>query len=556
MKQRILQLMFAVCICASAHAQMTYPPTLTDERTGQSISASTTKCIILIHGWNPSGAANCYDINNGFEWFNLIINLKAQLNGSSWGLVTYHWETDADTGSIWPNLLINDFFDLATASTAAFNAQTHGYHLATQLNQLAPNLREVQFIAHSAGSWAAREAAQQLLQLNPYVVVQITLLDPFVPDPSGSSYGGDYSDSAMSGMPSFSGNDRILRLENYYANDSPVHGWNPAPWGSLTGPTYNTQETFAWRNGIDINQEVDWGTTIIGTPPYTPNYDWHAGPIQFYSDCVSANLFPSSIPSGLQGTGCPFDYQQIGWKRSLYSLESVLPQITAQPANQSGQTGGSTTFSVSANLATAYDWYKVGGGYVGSGSSLTLNNLSSGDAGSYVVRVSNANGQLYSQPATLTVGAATLAITSVSPSALQGLPLPQTQLFKIYGSGFTGSSTLTFNDGVDSPFTGRVPTFVSASELDYNIAVGTNQANWTVQVVNGAQQSNLGYFTVAAPPPPTSGSLIVTLSPLGAVSAGAQWQVDSGAYHASGAVVTNNLLKNDFSLKRFIGSNV
>jgi hypothetical protein len=229
MKQRILQLMFAVCICASAHAQMIYAPTLTDERTGQSISASTTKCIILIHGWNPSGAANCYDINNGFEWFNLIINLKAQLNGSSWGLVTYHWEADADTGSIWPNLLINDFFDLATASTAAFNAQTHGYHLATQLNQLAPNLREVQFIAHSAGSWAAREAAQQLLQLNPYVVVQITLLDPFVPDPSGSSYGGDYSDGAMSGMSSFSGNDRILRLENYYANDSPEHGWNPAP---------------------------------------------------------------------------------------------------------------------------------------------------------------------------------------------------------------------------------------------------------------------------------------------------------------------------------------
>jgi hypothetical protein len=61
------------------------------------------------------------------------------------------------------------------------------------------------------------------------------------------------------------GNDRIQRLENYYANDDPLTGWNPAPWGSLTGPTYNTQETFAWRNGIDINQEVDWGTRI-GVP--------------------------------------------------------------------------------------------------------------------------------------------------------------------------------------------------------------------------------------------------------------------------------------------------
>ena len=456
--------MFAVCICASAHAQMTYPPTLTDERTGQSISASTTKCIILIHGWNPSGAANCYDINNGFEWFNFIINLKAQLNGSSWGLLTYHWETDADTGSIWPNLLINDFFDLATASTAAFNAQTHGYHLATQLNQLAPNLREVQFIAHSAGSWAARQAAQQLLQLNPYVIVQITLLDPFVPDPSGSSYGGDYSDSAMSGMPSFSGNDRILRLENYYANDSPEHGWNPAPWGDLTGPTYNTQETFAWRSGIDINQEVDWGTTIIGTPPYKPNYDWHAGPIQFYSDCVSANLFPTTVPSGLQGTGCPFVYQQIGWKRSLYSLESFLPQITGQPANQSAQTGGSATFNVTASQATSYEWYKVGGGYIGSGASLTLNGISVGNAGSYVVRVSNANGQLYSQSATLTVQASPSAISlscSVSPST--GSP----------NFPFTVSGTAIYNNGGGLVSAGTVTILVGGQ-------------TWTAAINNGS----------------------------------------------------------------------
>ena len=380
-------------------AQMHYPTNLINELGGHSISATTTKCVILIHGWNPDANPNCY---SGPEWSSLLTNLKARLNGSGWGVVAYDWHEDAATGSVW-NFLLTDFFDLAVASTAAFNAQTHGFHLASQLNQLSPNLREVHFIAHSAGSWAASSAAQQLLQLNPYVVVQVTLLDPFVPDPSGLLYGGDFSDSAMNGMQSFSGNDRIQRLENYYANDSPEHGWNPAPWGDLTGPTYNTQETFALRSGIDINQEVDWGTTIIGTPPYSPNYDWHAGPIQFYSDCVNANLFPTSIPSALQGTGCPFDYRQIGWNRSLYAWESLLPQITVQPANQSAQTGGSATFTVSASQATAYEWYKVGGGYIGSGSSLTLNNVSSGNAGSYVVRVSNANGQLYSQSATLTI---------------------------------------------------------------------------------------------------------------------------------------------------------
>jgi hypothetical protein len=253
MKQRILQLIFVACFCVSAHAQMTYPPTLTDERTGQSVSASTTKCIILIHGWNPSGAANCYDINNGFEWFNLITNLKLQLSGSSWSLVTYHWEIDAATGNIW-NSLWN--FDIVPASTAAFNADAHGVHLAGQLNQLCPNLREVQFIAHSAGAWAARSAAQRLLQLNPYVVVQVTLLDPFVPDPTDILYGGDFSDSAINGMQNFTGNDRIQRLECYYANDSPEHGWNAYPWGSWYGPTYDTQEQFIQTR---INKETSGG---------------------------------------------------------------------------------------------------------------------------------------------------------------------------------------------------------------------------------------------------------------------------------------------------------
>lgn len=129
------------------------------------------------------------------------------------------------------------------------------------------------------------------------------------------------------------------------------------------------------------------------------------------------------------------------------------------------------------------------------------------------------------------------AIYEVSPSTLPGLPPPQTQLIRIVGSGFTSSSTLTFNDGVNPPYTGRVPAFISANELDYNIVVGTNKATWTVKVVNGAQNSNVRTFGVDAPPPPSSGSLTVTLQPSGAVSVGAQWQVDSGSYHNNGDTV-------------------
>ncbi len=136
-----------------------------------------------------------------------------------------------------------------------------------------------------------------------------------------------------------------------------------------------------------------------------------------------------------------------------------------------------------------------------------------------------------------TGGGSAPVVNALSPSSLTGLPAGQTQLIRIIGSGFTIGSTLTFNDGVNAPYTGRVPVYVSGNELDYNISVGTNAANWTVQVVNGAQQSNLGYFSVAAPPPPSSGSLTVTLQPSGAVSAGAQWQVDGTGYNNSGQTV-------------------
>jgi sugar lactone lactonase YvrE len=128
-------------------------------------------------------------------------------------------------------------------------------------------------------------------------------------------------------------------------------------------------------------------------------------------------------------------------------------------------------------------------------------------------------------------------ISSVSPSTLTGLPVGQTQLIRIIGSGFTGSSTLTFNDGVNPSYTGRIPSSFTANELDYYISVGTSQANWTVQVFNGSQFSNINGFTVNAPPAILSGSLVVNLSPAGAVSAGAQWQVDGGTYYSSGGIV-------------------
>ena len=165
---------WAQCSIPAPTSAPTYPPALIDEMTGQPLSSSCTKCIVLVHGWNPSGANNCYDINNGFEFYNLLLNLKARLNGSGWSIVAYDWHQDASTGLIGPLTPSISQFVFGAANQAAANAQLHGDHLATMLDNAAPNLREVHFIAHSAGAQAAKEAMIQFLQLNPYVIVEST----------------------------------------------------------------------------------------------------------------------------------------------------------------------------------------------------------------------------------------------------------------------------------------------------------------------------------------------------------------------------------------------
>ena len=123
-------------------------------------------------------------------------------------------------------------------------------------------------------------------------------------------------------------------------------------------------------------------------------------------------------------------------------------------------------------------------------------------------------------------------ISSVSPSSFTGLPLPQTQLIRIYGSGFTTNSTLIFNSTTPSDPT-RL-TFVNSSEIDYLIRTDTNAATWFVMVIDGSQTSNLIFFSVTAPPTSPTGSLVVNLSPTAAVTAGAQWQVDGTGFNNSG----------------------
>jgi hypothetical protein len=65
------------------------------------------------------------------------------------------------------------------------------------------------------------------------------------------------------------------------------------------------------------------------------------------------------------------------------------------------------------------------------------------------------------------------------------------------------------------------------------------KATFGTTVLQPQEVWNFFLATVGSPAPPAQGSLQVTLSPAAAVSAGAQWRVDGGAFHTNGTVVTS-----------------
>ena len=501
------------------------PPPLDDAVHGGQIGDGTRNLVICIHGWNPPGPltpAKTDKYVQEDEWAYVVSQLETALTHNTpepWSLLLYHWEEDANTGFIG-----FEGVALGQATQAAINARAHGDSLGPRLPK---SLRRVHLIAHSAGAWCARQVAEWLIANRPYVVVQVTLLDPFIPEVLAPS-GGLFSVNAMSQMAQWSGNDRIRLLENYYADDS-------IP-GIPTLPTLGTQSEFNWQSK-GSNLQVEWTLSIW--PYRLPDgidihYDYHSGPIQFYADTTWFSLNPTaSVPTGLFGP--PYDAAQVGWFRSLFQAQFSMPRFITQPVtSQDVSAGKSVTLSVTTVRADTFQWFKDGQQIGATGSSYTFS-ASQSTTGEYVVRASGQYGLLFSDAAKVGLTSppppAAPSITSVSPSTLA--TSTSQQRIKIFGTSFTSSSTLLFNGSIASD-PARL-TFVNANEINYNIIVAS-AGNWTVKVINGSQESNLGTFTVTTPPPNT-GSLTVDLSPSGAVSAGAQWRVDGGTYHNSGDTV-------------------
>ena len=178
---------------------------------------------------------------------------------------------------------------------------------------------------------------------------------------------------------------------------------------------------------INGNSSVDVGSTATYTctaaysngafKTVTPTWSISSG--TSYASITSAGILTGKAAgtATVQAKYTEGGVTKTATKNVTVNAVVVKPTITTQPKSQTVNEGDSVTFSVTASGTTplSYQWKKDGSNISGAtGSSYTISNAKSGDAGSYTVMVSNSAGSVTSSAATLTVnGGSTPSGTAV-----------------------------------------------------------------------------------------------------------------------------------------------
>jgi hypothetical protein len=178
----------------------------------------------------------------------------------------------------------------------------------------------------------------------------------------------------------------------------------------------------------------------------------------------------------------------------MVSSPATPPSITQQPASLVVTQGNSATFSVTASGSAplSYQW-RFNGGNIGgaNGTSYNIPSAQPANAGNYTVVVSNNNGSVTSQVATLTV--------RVPPSITQ----QPASLVVTQGNSATFSVTATGDAPLSYQWRLNGGNIGGANGTSYNIpsAQPANAGNYTVVVSNnsGSVTSQVATLTVNCP---------------------------------------------------------
>ena len=249
---------------------------------GKKIPEGTKKLIILIHGWNPESNLNHYarpdcdrvtnsEIDDDYDnldisWAQIYrkIGTHPAILSDGWKIARYDWSQDAATGSLFAEGCVS-----CAADAARDSAFVHGKKLGQIISSLndysdlsASEPLEVQLVAHSAGNWVARRAADYLnKKYGSLIDLQVTSLDAFINDDDWAAFGDD-----LNLKPNFRLMiDWVSRADNYYVvdNTDTVNDWTS---GILIG----------WDRNVDI--ETDSASYL-----YDRYMKDHSGPLNWYA---------------------------------------------------------------------------------------------------------------------------------------------------------------------------------------------------------------------------------------------------------------------------------
>jgi formylglycine-generating enzyme required for sulfatase activity len=297
------------------------------------------------------------------------------------------------------------------------------------------------------------------------------------------------------------------------------------PWGdSISHQQANYRSTGAYAYDINTTRGPP-APFVSGAEPYTSPvgsfpanafglydmsgnvwewcWDWYA----LYDTAeVIAPRGPDSGVCRIYRGGCWFDdanWARVGVRDDFYTptfrsngigfrtarnaestLSNTLPSISSQPSPQMVSVGGAASFSVTASGSPviSYQWFKGGSAIAGANSSvLSFSSVTSNDAGTYSVIVSNSAGSVVSSTATLTVNPAQVAPSIVGQPASQTVVAGSSATFTVSAAGTPSLSFQWLKGGSTiSGATLSSLTIANASALDagsYSAVVSNSVAS-------------------------------------------------------------------------------
>jgi len=180
----------------------------------------------------------------------------------------------------------------------------------------------------------------------------------------------------------------------------------------------------------------------------------------------------------------------------------TAPAISTQPVAQSALVGASVSFSVvaSGSATLSYQWRKNGSSIAGAtAATYTIARVTSGDAGSYDVVVSNSAGSITSSAAALSVSTASGAPTITTQPVAQSVVAGANVSFSVVASS---GSTMSYQWRKD----GTAVSGATASSYSLSAVTASDAGRYDVVVTNSSGSTTSSAATLTVTTASSSGS--------------------------------------------------